>query len=225
MKVLPTAERATSSRFVVAARHKAAGRPPNGSAPAIATRVRMRSRAPGHETNPASPAGRRRRVGLRVPPAQHREARLHQRHVGGDTRVGPGRRTGEYVLAEKRARLQPRGGGADEAQRVQPGDFPRSLALRLFRRFRCGREQQARAQQHQPRRYHQPVGAALDRHVRRQLSGGGNELVHQIDDRDAAEIEALSLDQVEQQVDRAVEAVEMQHRRRGHTRRGVPVVP
>ena len=43
--------------------------------------------------------------------------------------------------------------------------------------------------------------------------------------RDAAEIEALPLRQIEQQIDRTVEAVEMQHRRRWHARRGVPVVP
>ena len=51
----------------------------------------------------------------------------------------------------------------------------------------------------------------------------GDELFDESHDRDAAEVDALPFGEIEQQVHRAVEAVQMQHGDRGHARRRVPV--
>jgi hypothetical protein len=42
-----------------------------------------------------------------VPAAQHCQACLHQRHVGGHLRVGPSKGASEHVVAELRAGLEP----------------------------------------------------------------------------------------------------------------------
>ena len=55
----------------------------------------------------------------------------------------------------------------------------------------------------------QPVGAAFERDAAGQAIERGDELRREIGDRQPAEIDALALGEVEQQVERPVEAVEV----------------
>jgi hypothetical protein len=72
---------------------------------------------------------------------------------------------------------QPAGQGFGVLQRDQAGAqlirFRRGLLAR-----RCiGRQQQSRAQLHQPGRHHHPVGFLAQRHRRRRLAQRGGQLV------------------------------------------------
>src|SRR3954453_1104312 len=100
-----------------------------------------------------------------------------------------------------------------------------SIAPCRLGRLWCRGKQQPCPQPHETGCQHQPIRTLLQRHMLFELCHGSDELLRHRTYRDAVEIDAFALDEVEQQIKRSVEAVEMQLRRRGHPWRRLPIVP
>ena len=82
--------------------------------------------------------------------------------------------------------------------------------LPFFRGLGTGGQQQARFQPCEPGRHHQPVSGELQFDFPRALNYR-EKLIDQREDGDFAEIEFLAARQFQQQVERPLEPVEMQH--------------
>ena len=119
----------------------------------------------------------------------------------------------KHVVPELRPVLQPEGQRLDVFQ----GDQARAELIDLRRGVplarRVRRQQQARAQLHQPGRHHHPVGLLAQRHRRRRLVQRGGQLVKQCGERDVGKIDFLRARQGEQMVQRSAEAGQGEVRR------------
>ncbi len=117
-----------------------------------------------------------------------------------------------HVAAQRRPVRQPVRRGTDPLQRQQPGGQHLGRLHALLRVRLVVRQQQAGLQPGQPGRHHQPVGRQLQPHPARALHGG-EELLHQAQDGDARQVDLLRPRQVQQQVQRALEPVQLQRER------------
>ena len=117
--------------------------------------------------------------------------------------------TGEALVAETRAHQHVLRGAPDrrEASQPQRQRLGELRAARLVVARRLG-QQQPRFQIGEPRRHHQVVGGQLQLEVARLLHVG-EVLFGEREDRDLGQIDLLRARQAQQQIDRALETLEL----------------
>ena len=127
----------------------------------------------------------------------------------------------EHILPERRASAEPHGEQTDLREHAEAIGQGLGGDGTVFHFLLIGGEQQARFQPCQPRRHHQPIGREFQSHPFCTLDHG-QELFDQRQDRDFRQIDFLRAGEVEQQIQRPLEAVEPQEQavaRRGWVRR------
>ena len=120
----------------------------------------------------------------------------------------------EEVVAEAVAGHQPGAGLADRFEMLQSGgEIGGEIRGRRLLAFRRLRQQQARFEIGEPGRHHQIIGGDLDLELARLLDEG-EILVGERQDRNAREIDLLVAGERQQEIERAFEAVDVDHERR-----------